>query len=656
MEKNVLRILCSDLIKARKEPGLQWLIGVPFMPFTIISCFKCIHTAGNPFAPNYTAEAEDLQVLLPRGLEIIGALYVSDTKSRENALKAADSFSELKRYLLSVQNESSFVTGSTTSNIDGIDYFICTKGKSLLIENFESVIHEEKPAQYLWDAACLLCCQMSLSLPVYFSSNKSSEEQFSLLVEDFAANLKGPRAVFQAEKVVSQSEGCSSVLLQCMELNDSASQKNIDSLKRSIGNQNACFLPCSTLCSTDKHVLSASGVEFPEPIKITVFYQSSHNLKAFAPRVDYIPVKEDVRVITVKVKLDIACVASRELSLSDAVSKLIIPGLIEQLKAMWKAADTKTRKSKLCIYHFCPSGFLHPVTAIYDLSFGETERKQVEERKRLHVRLKLPLDRPMVRAANAFILASTDAASGTYTTRKGTMRLTNVHIGLSSSGLAGGQMSLVEGSYEYYHYLQDGLDDNGWGCAYRSLQTIISWFRLQQYTSVDVPSHRKIQETLVEIGDKEPLFIGSREWIGAIELSFVLDKLLGTISYCLLVGVGKDIKENIKVSCKILNVRSGSELPEKCRELALHFQTQGTPIMIGGGVLAYTLLGVDYNELNGDCAFLILDPHYTGTDDLKTIQVNGWCGWKKAVSSKGKEFFLRDKFYNLLLPQRPNMV
>jgi hypothetical protein len=30
----------------------------------------------------------------------------------------------------------------------------------------------------------------------------------------------------------------------------------------------------------------------------------------------------------------------------------------------------------------------------------------------------------------------------------------------------------------------------GWGCAYRSLQTIISWFRLQHYTSVAVPTHR----------------------------------------------------------------------------------------------------------------------------------------------------------------------
>lgn len=38
---------------------------------------------------------------------------------------------------------------------------------------------------------------------------------------------------------------------------------------------------------------------------------------------------------------------------------------------------------------------------------------------------------------------------------------------------------------------------------------------------------REIQQALVEIRDKDPSFVGSREWIGAIELSFVLDKLLG---------------------------------------------------------------------------------------------------------------------------------
>lgn len=76
----------------------------------------------------------------------------------------------------------------------------------------------------------------------------------------------------------------------------------------------------------------------------------------------------------------------------------------------------------------------------------------------------------------------------------------------------------------------------------------------------------------------------------------------------------------------------------------------------GGGVLAYTLLGVDFNERTGDCAFLILDPHYTGGEDLKSVVGGGWVGWKKAVTESGHDFFVRNAFYNLLLPQRPSAV
>lgn len=31
---------------------------------------------------------------------------------------------------------------------------------------------------------------------------------------------------------------------------------------------------------------------------------------------------------------------------------------------------------QLVPYHFCPPGFLHPITAIYELTYGETEMKQ----------------------------------------------------------------------------------------------------------------------------------------------------------------------------------------------------------------------------------------------------------------------------------------
>lgn len=70
---------------------------------------------------------------------------------------------------------------------------------------------------------------------------------------------------------------------------------------------------------------------------------------------------------------------------------------------------------------------------------------------------------------------------------------------------------------------QDKFDDSGWGCAYRSLQTICSWFARQHYTARAPPSHREVQAALVSMGDKEASFIGSRcvsgwvrAWLGLL--------------------------------------------------------------------------------------------------------------------------------------------
>ena len=41
-----------------------------------------------------------------------------------------------------------------------------------------------------------------------------------------------------------------------------------------------------------------------------------------------------------------------------------------------------------------------------------------------------------------------------------------------------GSISAVVGPYEYWHYRCDGFDDRGWGCGYRTLQTIVSWIKM----------------------------------------------------------------------------------------------------------------------------------------------------------------------------------
>ena len=112
---------------------------------------------------------------------------------------------------------------------------------------------------------------------------------------------------------------------------------------------------------------------------------------------------------------------------------------------------------------------------------------------------------------------------------------------------------------------------------------------------------------------------------------------------------------NVRKS-KGMQVPSGYDLASKGHELRQHFLSQGTPIMMGGGALAFTILGIDWNVETGDIAFLILDPHYTGADDLDLIQkkvtsMEGYkataCGWRRATT------FVKNSFYNLCLPQRP---
>lgn len=123
----------------------------------------------------------------------------------------------------------------------------------------------------------------------------------------------------------------------------------------------------------------------------------------------------------------------------------------------------------------------------------------------MHRHFGLPLNRPYFRRSN-FCLFWNELPKDDP--------LLNVHVGVRPSGISDGKQYLVQGRYAYYHYLQQNISDNGWGCAYRSLQTICSWFQLQGYTEAMPPSHLQIQEYLVKIGDKPISFKGSTQWIG----------------------------------------------------------------------------------------------------------------------------------------------
>uniref|UniRef100_A0A8C9TRZ4 Ufm1-specific protease 2 n=1 Tax=Scleropages formosus TaxID=113540 RepID=A0A8C9TRZ4_SCLFO len=326
----------------------------------------------------------------------------------------------------------------------------------------------------------------------------------------------------------------------------------------------------------------------------------------------------------VKMKLPADCVVSAHMdeTIGDVCTHLV-EALCTQLTNMEEVVLRHRSGTSLPIpepFHFLLPEPVGLITAVYPAGVPDTQLEPV--RKELHRRLELPDDRSCMRRANAYHFPDEPYRDG---------YLRSPHLALNHPSLEGTKLYLVQGIYSYHHYMQDRMDDNGWGCAYRSLQTICSWFQQQGYVERVVPSHKEIQQALVDVGDKPASFVGSRQWIGSIEVQAVLSHLLG-------------------ITSKILFVSQGSDLATKGRELANHFSTEGTPIMIGGGVLAHTILGVMWSETSGEIKFLVLDPHYTGGEDLQVITDKGWCGWK------GPDFWDQRAYYNLCLPQRPRAI
>ncbi|GAU98369.1 hypothetical protein RvY_09524 [Ramazzottius varieornatus] len=192
------------------------------------------------------------------------------------------------------------------------------------------------------------------------------------------------------------------------------------------------------------------------------------------------------------------------------------------------------------------------------------------------------------------------------------------------------ELTKVLGSYTYHHYKQDRFDDDGWGCAYRSLQTLFSWFKLQGFTKAPVPHHEQIQRLLVEIKDREKSLIGSKQWIGAMEISRTLEQLLG-------------------IQCRIVYVQAGRDLGTAFAALKSHFETEGTPVMIGGGVYAHTIGGVAVNRTTGEVKALVVDPHYVGEDNVDLVFKKNGVAWRTP------EFWDQNAFFNLCCPLRPRL-
>lgn len=217
--------------------------------------------------------------------------------------------------------------------------------------------------------------------------------------------------------------------------------------------------------------------------------------------------------------------------------------------------------------------------------------------------------------------------------------LKNIHLGLlHSERVSSCDVYSLTSDYSYYHYCIDGLNDQGWGCGYRTCQTLCSWIyfcyrRSSEQISVQggisgpVPSIREIQQSLVQIGDKPRSFANSKEWIGSVEIAMCLDTIYN-------------------VPCRILHIPCG-EIHNHIDTICKHFKEFGGPLMLGGDCdnSSKCVVGIAVDPKLRTSYLLIVDPHCGSqvpcAEELYKLKYVSWLPVEK----------LDDKsFYNLCMP------
>ena len=179
---------------------------------------------------------------------------------------------------------------------------------------------------------------------------------------------------------------------------------------------------------------------------------------------------------------------------------------------------------------------------------------------------------------------------------------------------------LVAGPFRYCHYGADGFNDSGWGCGYRTAQSMLSWLAPEH----EPPSIPVMQSVLGQVP-------GGRDWIGVPDAVVLLDALFDA-------------------TCEVLPLATGTALKDELPRLAAHFDAGGGPLMVGGGgdVYSKTVLGVRFGQGHPP-ELLIVDPHYEGRaahdGDVAALRHGGFADWKPI------SILHSSSFYNLALPR-----
>lgn len=132
--------------------------------FSIRSCLTCFL---------HVVLADEIRMLLLRGFNIIGALFVGDGNWETCAWKAVEASSKMRKFLFG-DGDCDLIGAVTDLITDDIHFFVSHSTNVESMEAVSTVVFEDNPETYVWEKGCLLRCELELKLPVFVPLDKTS--------------------------------------------------------------------------------------------------------------------------------------------------------------------------------------------------------------------------------------------------------------------------------------------------------------------------------------------------------------------------------------------------------------------------------------------------------------------------------------------------
>ena len=158
--------------------------------------------------------------------------------------------------------------------------------------------------------------------------------------------------------------------------------------------------------------------------------------------------------------------------------------------------------------------------------------------------------------------------------------------------------------YKTFHYGDDGINDHGWGCSYRNIQTIISCYKKYYNKNAEIP---KIQDILtffkknIDINNLKDLWI--EPYHISVYLNFFDKKISG--NHYVYVTDDNDFSKILKTDILFYldNNLVINDFNDICCLIKKHFKNTKLPIIIDNGIYSYCFIIEENNNI------LLIDPH-----------------------------------------------